>query len=407
MPLRIPPLRTPPLRTLPLLLRFICAHGCNSLSAGIQLVLVAWLAVAVLRLPASQVGWVQCAALVPNVLLLLWVGAVVDRSNPARLLVIANAGLALVHGMFYLLCLGKGPDLFSLIVYAAALGSFNALVQNAREVLVGRLAVSGTLQKTVSRVTFVQFSAQAFGVFLAGFTDLLGVPNVILLQLCLCLGALVFYSGFGGQVCSAGDSGPGFLSALGRLMRIKNFVLVLVVIGFNGFMHLGMFVVLLPLLSTNSLGFDSFAYGLLQLSFVAGAMAVSAGLVRGARTKNPGQHVLFALLYSGLIGFALWAGPTTFGLYALIFLWGGVAASSANHSRVIVQSLTPEAMRGRAMALYQMALFGTAPFGALLAGYLVQEGGTALPLKIIGSTSVALFAVLFFYPKLWAYEPPG
>ena len=387
--------------TMTLYHRFLTAHTCNTLHLGIQMVFVAWLAVGVLRLPPAQVGWVQCALLVPNILLLFKVGDWVDRSSPVRLLKWANALLAATHSLFLLSLSVLGLTLITLVVYAMVLGALNAVVQNARESLIGQLQAESGLQKTISTVTFIQFGGQAVGVAVAACTDWLGVERLVVLQLLLCAAAFGVYS----KIRHLAQKSVSNAIVLSKVLRNTLLRLVVIVVAFNGFMHLGMFVVLLPLLAVNWLGYEVWHYAFLQLSFIVGSMAVSLRLMLGNHQARPGQHMVFALLYSGLIGFALAAGPTELGLYALIICWGAVAGSSANHCRVIVQHLAPEQSRGKVMAVYQMALFGTAPFGALLCGYLVQVGGINLPLKLIGYSSVGLFAVFFLLSKaVWDFQ---
>lgn len=377
--------------------RFITAHACNTLHIGVQMIFIAWLAVGLLKLQPAQVGWVQSAVLLPNILVLLWVGRWVDSSNPVKLAALANVLLVLVHMGFLLSVLHMGVQLQALMIYAVALGALNALIQNAREALVGALSAPHHLQKSVSTVTFVQFACQAGGVGVAAGTEWFGVELLIGLQMALCVVAAGFYMSFHAEINTA-TPGPAVKILANPMLRS-----VVAIVAFNGLMHLGMFVVLLPLLAVHYLGYSVSSYAFLQLVFIAGSMVVSLKLMYSAPVEKPGQHMVFALLYSGVIGLALSAGPTPFGLYALIFCWGAVAGSSANHCRVIVQQLTPGASRGRVMAVYQVALFGAAPIGALLGGYLVQIGGIHLPLTVISYSSIGLFVVFLLDKAVWQY----
>ena len=50
--------------------------------------------------------------------------------------------------------------------------------------------------------------------------------------------------------------------------------------------------------------------------------------------------------------------------------------------------MAPDAMRGRVIGLYFFAFAGLIPFGSLLAGWLVDVGGTQLSLTVSGVTSL-------------------
>jgi MFS family permease len=60
----------------------------------------------------------------------------------------------------------------------------------------------------------------------------------------------------------------------------------------------------------------------------------------------------------------------------------------------LVQHAVPDALRGRVMALYTLTFFGTAPFGALLAGALAQAlgptGGIAISSSVVLVFALAL-----------------
>lgn len=390
--------------------KFILAHSANALSIGVQLVLVAWLAAGVLQLPAQQIGWVQAAALLPNLLLLLMAGALVDRSHPSRVLLLANLGLAGTHLTGALLLYLGHLNLMFLLVYAMVLAVGNTFVQTAREKVVAQLA-GQRLQKTISIAGFCQFGAQGVGIALASMTDWVGPELLLLVQAGACLLALFGYRALRNDYAAGTDgatyaSWEAIHSGLRRAWQLRPVRYMVLVVGFNGFMHLGVFIVILPLIARDVMGFSSFEYGMLQLTFIAGTVLLHAVMMHRPPVQYPGQGVMFSVLYAGLISFALSAQPTVFGLFSLVFLWGCVAGNSANLSRVVVQSSVEPTHRGRVMAVYQLALFGLAPLGALFAGYMAQHTNLWLVFKVVGWSSVGLFALSLFSRALWAIKAP-
>lgn len=63
-------------------------------------------------------------------------------------------------------------------------------------------------------------------------------------------------------------------------------------------------------------------------------------------------------------------------------------------SNTLIQAMTPDALRGRVMAVYSMMFLGMAPFGALLAGALSLRIG-AMPTIALGGVSCIVGAVVF------------
>src|SRR5437773_12052052 len=62
-------------------------------------------------------------------------------------------------------------------------------------------------------------------------------------------------------------------------------------------------------------------------------------------------------------------------------------------SNTLIQSMVPDRLRGRVMAVYSMMFTGMAPFGALLAALLATRIGAPLPVAIAGIVCVAGAAI--------------
>jgi MFS family permease len=55
-------------------------------------------------------------------------------------------------------------------------------------------------------------------------------------------------------------------------------------------------------------------------------------------------------------------------------------------SNTLIQSMVPDALRGRVMAVYSMMFMGMAPFGALLAGAVAKGLGAPITVALGGAT---------------------
>jgi MFS family permease len=383
---------------------FLTGHTANALNIGVQMVLVAWLAAGVLQLSPAGIAWVQAAVLAPNLALILFAGAMVDRHHPARILTFTNTALLLVHLAALGLLLAGSFDRTSLLLYALCLGSGNSFVQSAREKLVAQLD-DQRLQQNISLAGVCQYLAQAVGIASASLMDYLGAYVIVGLQAGLCLLALACYARLVQLVPQvaplSGPLAPAVGAALRRVWQQIALRHLILMVAFNGLMHLGMFLVLLPVLARDYMSFSSFEYAFLQLCFTLGSVLSFWVILQRGRVRYPGQAVLFCSLYTGMIALALAAGPTLYGLFGLIFLWGVVAGASANLSRLVLQTLVPDDFRGRAMSVYQLALFGMAPLGALLAGGLVQWYGVTFTFHVLAGSSFGLFAVSLLSRALW------
>ena len=135
------------------------------------------------------------------------------------------------------------------------------------------------------------------------------------------------------------------------------------------------YVVLMPIFADRILHGGPKALGLLMGSTGAGAVL---GALRVAARKD-------------LRGLGYWvaAGAVTFGISLLLFSqsrWlplsmallvptGFSLMVQMSGSNTLIQSMVPDALRGRVMAVYSMMFMGMAPFGALYAGSMATKIG--------------------------------
>ena len=58
-------------------------------------------------------------------------------------------------------------------------------------------------------------------------------------------------------------------------------------------------------------------------------------------------------------------------------------------TNTLIQSMVPDALRGRVMAIYSMMFMGMAPVGALLAGVLAHRLGATTTVGLGGAVCIA------------------
>jgi MFS family permease len=72
-------------------------------------------------------------------------------------------------------------------------------------------------------------------------------------------------------------------------------------------------------------------------------------------------------------------------------------------SNTLIQSMAPDRLRGRVMAVYSMMFMGMAPFGAIFAGLVADRIGAAATVAIGGAACITGAAV--FWTRLSALRP--
>jgi MFS family permease len=87
-------------------------------------------------------------------------------------------------------------------------------------------------------------------------------------------------------------------------------------------------------------------------------------------------------------------------LVLLLFVGMGFMTQTAA-SNTLLQTLVRPDMRGRVMAFFTMAVMGTTPFGALLAGSLAERIGAPRTIRLGGALCMlGAFAFLRALPRL-------
>ncbi len=95
--------------------------------------------------------------------------------------------------------------------------------------------------------------------------------------------------------------------------------------------------------------------------------------------------------------FILFSFVSSFWLALPLLLLGGWAIiTMLATSNTLLQTTTPDALRGRVMSLYTMTLVGLLPFGHLLAGFLAEYFRSA-PLAVRLAQMVVLVTALGVY----------
>ncbi len=158
------------------------------------------------------------------------------------------------------------------------------------------------------------------------------------------------------------------------------------------------YVVLMPIFAQKVLHGGAHTLGLLLGASGVGALASAITLAMRRTVRGlTGAIQRAAYLFGGsliVLGLSrnLWLSL----LMMLVSGFGMMQGLAA--SNTVIQTLVPEAMRGRVMSYYTIAFAGMAPFGSLLAGWLAHRMGA--PNAVIVTGACCLVAAAWFSWRL-------
>jgi MFS family permease len=147
--------------------------------------------------------------------------------------------------------------------------------------------------------------------------------------------------------------------------------------------------VLMPAVAAETLGGGPNTLGLLMGSTGVGALLGGMYLANRETVVGLGRVILIGTL---LFGTSLMAFSLTQALWLATILLGAAGAGfivQMASTNTIIQTIVDERFRGRVMAFYTMAFFGTVPIGSLISGVAANYIGAPLTIRIGGLVCIA------------------
>jgi len=167
---------------------------------------------------------------------------------------------------------------------------------------------------------------------------------------------------------------------------------LLLLLGMNSL--LGMpYVVLMPIFADQILNGGARGLGLLMGASGVGALTGALSLAHREGLRGLGRWIAFATAGFGLSLIAFSVSRTFWLSAALLLPVGFCMIVTMASSNTLIQSMVPDRMRGRVMAVYSMMFMGMAPFGALLAGSLAHRLGAPATVGLGGAACILGAAV--------------
>lgn len=370
-------------------------------SHGIQGVMFAWLVAIVLRESPQMVGVAQMAMLMPALLFMLIGGSLADHYGGRRTAVLAQA-LAVVPVLGLLLVLAAERLTFGIMVaYALMMGLAQAFVTPARDGLLNQVA-QGRIQGAVVRVTMVQFGAQLIAFVIVALTDRIGpIPVIAFQATVLTLGVLAM-SRIPVAVPTRSRSetavwrdlfasvATGFVTVMRslrmRMVVVQNFAV--------GLFFMGAYIVTIPLTVRDVYGGSAGDLAMVNAANSLGLVLTAFLLTRVGHIRHQGRTLLLAHAVGAVMLCLAGAGFDFVVFAGCIFLWGGCGGVAMSMARAIMQEQAPYDQRGRVMAFFSFSIMGAGPFGALLAGALVEWWGPGNALITGASGMLVVLAIL-------------
>jgi MFS family permease len=374
----------------------------------IQMLAVGWLVYQLTNSPA-MLGAVSLTQAIPTIGLTLFGGVVADRMDRRRLLLATQTINGLLLFVLATLVATGTVQLWHIFAVAFGLGVVNAFDQPARLALVPHLVPREDLMNAIAMGSVIWQSARIVGPSIAGL--LIAASGIAACFYVTAFGFLVMVAAVWAvrvpPVTPPADGRSAFQNlreGVAYVVKTPIFSTLIALTFFNSIFGMSYWS-MMPVFARDLLDVGSRGYG-----FLAGASGVGALL---------GTLIVASLGNTRKKGWLMLGGAAAFGSFvflfaisrvypislSLIFFMGAVNSIYMTTVNTLLQSLVPDALRGRVMSIYSLT-YSLVPFGAFLAGGIAgtfaDEAAGASFAVALGGLMVVLAAafVAAFVPRV-------
>jgi MFS family permease len=381
---------------------FFLGQGTSLIGTWMQNVAQGWLVLDLTNSP-FYVGLVSALGSLPILLVSLPAGVFVDRVNKHRLVVLTQT-LSLLQALVLAILLWTHHiALWQVAVIAVFLGTVNAVDTPARQAFLIELVGREDLGNAIALNSSVFNTARVVGPSVAGI-----LISAVGLAWCYFLNAVSYVAVIWALLVMrlppfrrpehAGNAWAQFREGarfVGRDRRVLALVGMMAVISVFGFPYL----VLMPVFARDVLKVGASGLGFMSASVGLGAVAAALGLAAaGPRVRKGGILVWTGPIFG--IALAAFALTPSFPLaLPILAVAGGAMILNNAVTNTLLQTIVPDALRGRVMGFFAFVFLGMAPFGALQAGWLAEHIG-APDTVVIGGAVCALASL-----TIWGHVP--
>lgn len=347
---------------------------------------------------ALKTGVVLFAFSLPSLLFALPGGAVADRYDRRRLLLVAQSAFMVAAAALAALTFAGLVRFEHVVAFAFWNGLVMAVDNPTRQALVPALVDREDLANAVALNSAAFNASRVLGPALAGLVYRAAGPAWCFLANAVSyLAVIVPMWGVrvpgqaGGHreegILRQAADGVCYVRARPLLAMLLSLLAAVGTFGFG-------WMVVMPAFAVRVLGGGPAENGLLFTAVGVGA-TLGALWVASARDLRPGRVVALAAGSGvGLVAFSrtghLWSSC------AAMAVTGFLLIAYMSSTNAAIQSVVDDRYRGRVMSLYTLALIGSGPAGGLFAGWLADAAGVRASMAVNGALVVASAAAVWW-----------
>ncbi|MGA2982663.1 MAG: MFS transporter [Terriglobia bacterium] len=370
---------------------FFCGQIISLIGTWMQSIAQAWL---VYRLTKSSLllGLVGFSGQIPVLLFAPLGGLLADRYSRRHTVIATQTASMLLAFILAGLTLLEHIRVWEIMLVASLLGVVNAFDIPARQAFIVDMVVPDDLINAIALNSAMFNGARILGPAIAGITVAAigegwcffsnGVSYIAVI-----IGLLM-------MTVTPRERSRRIVSGLESVLEgfrfvwhtgpIRALLLLLGLVSLTGMPY----AVLMPIFADKILHSDARGLGLLMGSTGVGALAATLVMAARREVHGLGRWILYASTGFGASLILFSFSRSLLLSVALLLPAGFCMLIQMASSNTLIQTMVPDALRGRVMSVYSMMFMGMAPFGALSAGVIAHRLGAPFTVALGGAACI-------------------
>lgn len=384
---------------------YITARFCVTLAIQVQSVVVAWQVYELTKDPLS-LGLIGLAEAIPSIGVSLYAGHVADVVQRKKIILICVATLLVCSSA--LLAFSFAPDTYFKIygvlpIYAVIFlsGIARGFLSPAFFSFMPQLVPRELYSNAVSWNSTLWETATIAGLALGGVLYIFGIQLAYTIDVALTLIGLCMLGMIGNKPLPPATTEEGVAEKIKAGLRfVFQNKIILSAISLDLFAVLfGGAVALLPIFADEILHVGSVGLGVLRASPSIGALLMAFYITHNPIEKNAGKILLYCVAGFGVC-MILFALSTNFWLSLFILVVsGGFDCISVIIRSTLLQTRTPENMKGRVSAVNHIFVGSSNEIGMFESGFVAKLMGTVPSVIFGGCMTLAVVGVTAWVSK--------
>ena len=371
---------------------FFAGQLISLVGTWMQTVAQSWL---VYRMTGSALllGTVGFASQIPVFIMAPIGGIVADRNNRRRVVIGTQTASMILAGILATLTLSGRVQVWQIMVLAAGLGVVNAFDIPARQAflidMVGREDLLNAIALNSSMFNGARIIGPAIaGILVASIGEGWCFFANAVSYIAVIIGLLLMRIQHAANLASQASPLEHILEGFHFVRNAGPIRIILLLLGLVSFVGMP-YAVLMPVFADQILHGGARGLGILMGATGVGALLGAASLAARVGVKGLGK--LIAICSGGFgVSLILFSFSKIFWLSTVLLVPVGLTMMvQMASSNTLIQSMTPDRLRGRVMAVYSMMFMGLAPFGAFTAGALAHHIGAPWTVAAGGVACIA------------------